>query len=92
MKEADPRQMVNSEAKGLYSQFFDTLRLLHEVGDPTARKMWTDELVDLHLRAGKLMATGALFPHQQSQMKVLLSRPANEWALLCKERPIVPLF
>lgn len=92
MKEADPRQMVNADATGVYKQFFDTLRLLKEVSDPSARRMWSDELRDLQLRAEKLLATGALHPNQHSQMTILLSRPAEQWGLLTKERPIVPTY
>ena len=93
MKEASPLQRVNSEARGLYDSFMSTLRLLHEVTDPSIRKMWTEELQDLLLRAEKLLGSGALGPTQESQMKILLSRPADQCALLSKDNsPVVPSF
>ena len=78
--------------KGLYKNWFDTLNLLAETTDPSIRSMWIDELKDLHLRAGKLLETGALQATQESQAKILLSRPVNQWAILSKDRPIVPTF
>ena len=92
MKEASPIQRVNSEMRGIYKSWFDTLDLLSQITDPSARSMFVDELKDLSLRVEKLLGTGALQANQESQAKILLSRPPEQWALLAKERPIVPTF
>ena len=78
--------------RGVYKSWFDTLDLLKETTDPSVRSMWIDELKDLRLRAEKLLETGALQGTQESQAKILLSRAPEQWALLSKERPIVPTF
>ena len=78
--------------RGVYKNWFDTLDLLRETTDPSVRSMWIDELKDLRSRAEKLLGTGALQATQESQAKILLSRPPEQWALLSKERPIVPTF
>ena len=93
MKEASPIQMVNRDAAGLYKSFYDTLRLLHEVTDPSIIQMWRGDLRDLSLRARKLLDTGALDGVRESQMKIILSRPADQWAILAKDsRALVPTF
>ena len=78
--------------RGVYKSWFDTLDLLKETTDPSVRSMWIDELKDLHSRVEKLLGTGALQATQESQAKILLSRAPEQWALLSKERPIVPTF
>ena len=91
MKQATLYDLLQSDAKSTYSNWCGTLRLLREITDPSARKMFEQELGDLHSRAYELRATDQLTSMSLSMMNIILSRTAEQWCVL-NRHPNSPLI
>ena len=82
MKQATLYDLLQSDAKSTYSNWCETLRLLKQITDPSAREMFEQELSDLHSRAYELRATDQLASMPLSMMNIILSRTAEQWCVL----------
>ena len=90
MKQATLYDLLQSDAKSTYSNWCETLRLLKQITDPSAREMFEQELSDLHSRAYELRATDQLTSMSLSMMNIILSRTAEQWAIL-NRHPNTPI-
>lgn len=77
-------KMLNNEAIHLYNRFTDTLRSLKEVTEPSARKLFIDDLKDCLDEANKLMDTDLLSEQALTKVKIILQRPYSEYLALMK--------
>jgi hypothetical protein len=82
MKEATLNDLLQAESKSLYKNWCDTLLLLRQVSEPSARKMYEQDLAELHSRAYELRATNALNGMNLSMLNIILSRTAQQWVIL----------
>jgi hypothetical protein len=84
MKQATLYDLLQAESKSLYSNWCDTLRLLRQVTEPSAKKMYLQDLTELHSRAYGLRATNQLSGMNLSMMNLVLSRTVEQWTVLNK--------
>jgi hypothetical protein len=84
MKEASLVGLLQADAKGLYAEFMETIRLIKDTNDPKVKSMWIDDLTTLWNRAKKLLDTEQLNHQTQPMMKIITSRPADQWVILAK--------
>jgi hypothetical protein len=94
MREATLLDLLQAEAKSLYQQFNTTMTLIKDASDPKVRSMWVDDLHELHSRAQKLLDTGQLNHQTQPLMRIVASRPCEQWVVLAKNvsSPVVTLW
>jgi hypothetical protein len=84
-------KLLQADAKATYAQWTDTLRLLRQVGEPSARKMLEADLADLHAKAYELRWTNQLQGINQSTMNIILSRTIEQWLVL-NRNPNAPII
>ena len=84
LPEAKLTDLLQASAKAIYKEFYETLRLIKETTDPAIRKMWSEDLADLHSRAQKLLDTELLNHLTRPMMKIVVSRPCAEWVILAR--------
>ena len=82
LKEANLLDLLQHDAKSTYNQWVDTLKLLREITDPSARKMMEEELKELYQKAYDLRWTNQLEDMPRSMMNIVLSRTAEQWIIL----------
>ena len=82
MKQATLYDLLQVDAKGTYQQWTETLRLLRQIGSPTARKMMEQELSELYAKALELRQTNQLQSMPLSMVNIILSRTLEQWTVL----------
>jgi hypothetical protein len=94
MKEATLEGLLQADAKSLYREFNDTLQLIKETTDPKVKSMWIDDLTALWSRAKQLLDTELLNHQTLPMMKLITSRPSDQWVVLAKNgnSQIIPSF
>ena len=84
MKEASYRQLYQREVQACYHNWTETLKLIKTVTDPTVKRMWTEDLTDIYLKAEKLMEGVAVHPPSQTYLGLILSRPLEQWITIVR--------
>jgi hypothetical protein len=84
LKEASYKQLYQAEVRSVYNNWTETLKLIKEVTDPKAKQMWVDDLQDIYNKAQKLMEGVSVHPSSASYLKLILSRPLEQWVTVVK--------
>jgi hypothetical protein len=84
LPEASYKQLYQAEVKSTYNSWTETLTLIKTVTDPTVKRMWTEDLQDIYLKAEKLMEGVSIHPPSQTYLGLILSRPLEQWITIVK--------
>jgi hypothetical protein len=84
MKEASYRQLYQREVQATYKNWTETLKLIKEVTDKTAREMWEEDLKQTYARAQELLDNVSIHPPSQTHLKLILSRPLEQWLIIVR--------
>jgi hypothetical protein len=84
VKEASYRQLYQRQVQATYSEWTETLRLLKQVTDPQVKQMWLEDLAVTYDRAKQLMTNVSVNPASEPHLKLILSRPLEQWVTLVK--------
>ena len=82
MKQATLYDLLQSDAKGTYQQWTETLSLLRRITDPVGRRMMEQELSELYAKALELRQTNQLQSMPLSMVNIILSRTLEQWTVL----------
>lgn len=82
MKVATLYDLLQADASSTYRLWCDGLKLLREVTDPKARQMMEEGQTELYAKAQELLNTNQLNAVQLSKIKVILSRPCEQWLII----------
>jgi hypothetical protein len=91
LKTATLYDLLQADCKSTYQCWVDTLTLLRQITDASARSMMEDELKQLYAKAIELSDTNQLNGMNQSKMNIILSRPVEQWVIL-NRHPSSPLI
>jgi hypothetical protein len=94
LKEATLYDLLQRDAQGTYKRWCDNLKVLRDIGDPSARKIYEDDLREIHAKASELLSTGQLNSKVEPMMKIIVSRPVEQWIILHRNphSQVVPSF
>lgn len=87
-----PHSYYRNQALALHSRWVETLQGVKEVTEPSAKKLWIDDLRDLARMARELEATGQLHPQDAALLAHITDRPIQEHIALLKGSAVVPAF
>jgi hypothetical protein len=73
------KQLYQAEVRSVYNSWTETLKLIKEVTDKTAREMWEEDLKQTYARAQELLDNISIHPPSQTYLKLILSRPLEQW-------------
>ena len=82
LKPATLNGLRNAEAKGIYSSWLETMKLLSEKPSQEIKLMWIDDLTEIYAQAKSLINCPLLNPQEIVKLKIILSRPIDQWQIL----------
>jgi hypothetical protein len=84
LKEASYKQLYQAEVRSVYNNWVESLKLIKTVTDPTVKRMWEEDLRDIYHKAEKLMEGVSVHPPSETYLKLILSRPLEQWVTVVK--------
>ena len=84
LKEASYRQLYQREVQATYKNWTETLKLIKTVTDKAAREMWEEDLAETYSKAQELMENVSIHPPSQTHLKLILSRPIDQWITIVR--------
>lgn len=87
-----PHSFYRNQALALHSRWVESLRSIKEVTEPSAKKLWIDDLREIARMARELDATGQLHPQDAALLTHITERPIQEHIALAKGSAVVPAF
>ena len=78
--------LANAQAKALYEQWTETIKLIESTTDSRVIRMWTEDLVELHAHAQSLLTFDVIHHVNKNYLKLITARPVEEWVILAKDK------
>ena len=94
MKAATLYDLLQRDAQGTYTRWTDNLLALRSVTDKSAQSIYVSDLTELYAKAQELLDTQQLNDKVQPMMKIILSRPLEQWLIINRHpnSPLVPTY
>ena len=94
LKPATLYDLLQRDAIGTYQRWTTSLTALRGVTDKASQSIYTTDLEDLYAKAQELLDTDQLDGKTQPMMKIILSRPLEQWLVLNRHpnSPLVPTY
>jgi hypothetical protein len=84
LKQASYKQFYQRQVLSTYKNWTNTLSLIKQITDPKARQMFEDDLQDIYNKAQKLMEGVSVHPPSETYLKLILSRPLEQWIIVVR--------
>ena len=82
LKPATLNGLRNAEAKAVYSNWLETMKLLSQKPPKEIQLIWIEELTEIYAQAKSLITCPLLKPQEIFKLKIILSRPIDQWQIL----------